>query len=86
MALSKLNTIEKIMSKALMDSDMSHEEFTLVINEKQNFLRLKESIKRKDSQLGDIKRDRLIQHGKNNGISELLKQNERPSLKLKTEI
>ena len=69
-----------------MDSDMSHEEFTLVINEKQNFLRLKESIKRKDSQLGDIKRDRLIQHGKNNGISELLKQNERPSLKLKTEI
>ena len=73
MALSKLNTIEKIMSKALMDSDMSHEEFTLVINEKQNFLRLKESIKRKDSQLGDIKRDRLIQHGKNNEINELLK-------------
>ena len=86
MALSKLNTIEKIMSKALMDSDMSHEEFTLVINEKQNFLRLKESIKRKDSQLGDIKRDRLIQHGKNNEINELLKQNERPNLKLKTEI
>ena len=69
-----------------MDSDMSHEEFTLVINEKQNFLRLKESIKRKDSQLGDIKRDRLIQHGKNNKINELLKQNERPNLKLKTEI
>ena len=69
-----------------MDSDMSHEEFTLVINEKQNFLRLKESIKRKDSQLGDIKRDRLIQHGKNNEINELLKQNERPNLKLKTEI
>ena len=65
---------------------MSHEEFTLVINEKQNFLRLKESIKRKDSQLGDIKRDRLIQHGKNNEINELLKQNERPNLKLKTEI
>ena len=86
MALSKLNTLEKIMSKALMDSDMSHEEFTLVINEKQNFLRLKESIKRKDSQLGDIKRDRLIQHGKNNEINELLKQNERPNLKLKTEI
>ena len=84
--MSKLNTIEKIMSKALMDSDMSHEEFMLVINEKQNFLRLKETIKRKDSQLGDIKRDRLIQHGKNNGINELLKQNERPSLKLKTEI
>lgn len=63
MALSKLNTTEKIMSKALMDSDMS-DEFTLVINEKQNFLRLKESIRRKDSQLGGIKRDRLIQHGK----------------------
>ena len=86
-----MNAIEKIISKALIDFDMSHEELsheelTLVINAEQNFIRLKESIRRKDSQLGDIKRDSLIQHGKIIGINELLKQNEKQSLKLKTEI
>ena len=30
---------------ALIDSDISHEEFTLVINEVQSFFRLKENIR-----------------------------------------
>ena len=33
---TKLNSIEKKISKALIDSDISHNEFTLVINEKKN--------------------------------------------------
>ena len=45
--------IEKIISKALIDSVTTHEEFMLVIDEKQNYLRLKESIRTKDIQLGD---------------------------------
>ena len=39
-----------------------------------------------DSQLGDIEQDRLIDHEKKIGIKEVLIQNERQSLKLKTEI
>lgn len=45
---SKLNTIEKILSKGLIEFDVSHDEFTLVINEGQNYFRLKESIKPKE--------------------------------------
>ena len=38
---SKLNSIEKILSKTLIDSDISHEEVTIGINEKQNHVRIK---------------------------------------------
>ena len=38
---SKLNIIEKMLSKSLIDSDITHEEFTRMINDKQNYYRLK---------------------------------------------
>ena len=82
---SKLNSIEKIIFKALIDSDISQEEYTLVINEEQNYLRVEEIIRTKDSQL-DIERDTLIEHGKRIGINEIIKQNEGQILKYKTEI
>ena len=41
LARSKLNSIEKIIFKALIDSDISYEEFMVVINEKQNHFWLK---------------------------------------------
>ena len=40
----------------------------LVINEEQNYLRLIESIRTKDGQVGDIERDRLIDHSKRIGF------------------
>ena len=52
LARSKLNGIEKIISKAMIDSDISHKEFTLVINLRKNYFRLKERIKGKDNHLG----------------------------------
>ena len=39
---------------------ISHEEFMLVINEEQNYFRLKETVRTKDSQRSDMERDRLI--------------------------
>ena len=68
-----MNSIENIIYKAQIDSDISHEEFTLVINEEKKYLRLKESIRTKDCQQGDIERNRLIEHGKRIGINEILK-------------
>ena len=44
MVRGKLNSIEKIISESLIDSDISQDEFTLVINEEQNYFRLKENI------------------------------------------
>ena len=35
----KLNSIEKVTSKALTDSNISHAEFDLVIKENQNYFR-----------------------------------------------
>ena len=42
----------------------------LVIKKEQNYLRLKEIIRTKDSQVGDIQRGRLIQHSKKTGIDK----------------
>lgn len=56
----KINSSEKIISKAVTDAEIIHEEFTLVSNVSQSYCRLKDSISRKDSQLGDVQKDRLI--------------------------
>ena len=47
LARNTLNSIEKIMSKELIDSDISHEDFMIGINEEQNYLRLKVSVSTK---------------------------------------
>ena len=65
------------MSKALIDSDISHEEFQIMINNKQNYFRLTKSTIVKDSRLGDTERNKLIEHHKRVGIDEILKRNDR---------
>ena len=47
-----------MISKVLMDSDISHDEFMLGINEEKAVLEWKKSIKTRDIQLHDIDRDR----------------------------
>ena len=47
MARNKLNHIVKVISKAPIDFDISHDEFTLVINEEENYLRLKKASEQK---------------------------------------
>ena len=56
---SKLNSIENIVSEELIDSDINHDEFTLVINKVYHYFRLNKNIRIKDDQLGDIERDRF---------------------------
>ena len=53
LARSKFNSIEKIF-KALTDSDLSHDKFTLVVDEEQNYFKQKESIRVKGNQHGNI--------------------------------
>ena len=45
LARSKLNSIESKISEALINSKMSHEDFTTIINEEKNYHELKESIR-----------------------------------------
>ena len=45
LARSKLNSIERKISEALISNRISHEEFIKIINEERNYKELKESIK-----------------------------------------
>ena len=47
LAKSKLNSIESLMSQALIDLDISHEEFKTIVNEKDKYDQMKESIRNK---------------------------------------
>ena len=44
-AKSKLNSIETLMSQALIDLDISHEELKTIVNEKEKYEQMKVSIR-----------------------------------------
>ena len=45
LARSKLNSIERKISEALINNEISHEDFVTIINEERNYRKLKESIR-----------------------------------------
>ena len=45
LAKSKLNSIETLMSQALIDLDISHEEFKTIVREKEKYGQMKEIIR-----------------------------------------
>ena len=45
LARSKLNSIERKIYGALINNQISHEDFMTIINEKRNYRELKESIR-----------------------------------------
>ena len=44
LAKSKLNSIETLISKALNNMDISHEEFIAILNEKDKYERMKKNV------------------------------------------
>ena len=74
LARSKLNNIESKVSEALINNEISHEDFTIIINEEKNYQDLKESIRMMNSQRSDAEKINLIEEGKNIGIDEVIKQ------------
>ena len=62
LAKSKLNTIETLISQALIDIDISHEEFIRVLKEKDKYEKMKENLRSKNEEhkimrLSSIKSD-----------------------------
>ena len=45
LANSKLNSIETLISQALIDRKISHEEFITILNEKDKYEKMKENIR-----------------------------------------
>ena len=45
LAKSKLNSIETLVSQALVDMEISHEEFIMILKEKNKYKKMKENLK-----------------------------------------
>ena len=62
LANSKLNSIESLMSQALINVDISHEEFKTIVNEKEKYNQMKESIRneKKKMETNLVKMHKLI--------------------------
>ena len=53
---SKLKSLESKISKALLDNEISHEDFETIVNEEKKYLELKESIRMMNSQRSDAEK------------------------------
>ena len=76
LARSKLNSIESKISEALINNEISHDDFMTIINEEKKYRELKESIRMMNSQRSDAEKVNLIEEGKKIGINEAIKHNE----------
>ena len=62
-ARSKLNSIKSMISKALIENEISNEDFKTIINDERNYRELKESIRMMKIERSDIERNKLIEDG-----------------------
>ena len=76
LARIKLNSIESKMSEALINNEISHEDFMTTLNEEKKYRELKESIRVMKSQRSDDKKNYLLEEGKKIDINEVIKRNE----------
>ena len=54
LAKSKLNSIDTLISQALIDMDISHEEFITILKEKDRYEMMKENLKNKNGESYEI--------------------------------
>ena len=73
-ARRKLNIMESKISEALINNEISHEDFLMIVNEEEKYRKLKESIRMMNSQRTDSEKINLIEKGKKIGINEVIKR------------
>ena len=73
LARSKLNSIESKISEPLINNEISHEDFTTIINEEN--CKLKESIRIRRTQRSDTEKNNLVEEDKRKGIDKIIRQN-----------
>ena len=74
LARSKSNSIESKISEAVINNEISHEDFVTIINEENKYQELKESIRMMNSQRSVAERINLIEEGEKIGINEVIKR------------
>ena len=73
LARSKLNSIESKISEALINNEISHEDFMTIINEEIKCRELKNALKWWIVKEMMLKKINLIEEGKKAGIKEVIK-------------
>ena len=86
LAKTKLNNIESKISEALINNEISHEDFQTIINEEKIYRELKENIRMINSRRADTEKINLIEESKKIGIDEVIKHNEIINKSLKPKI
>ena len=71
-----MNSIGTKISEALINNEVSREDFMTIINEEKKYRELKESIRIMNSQRNDVEKINLFEEGKKLGINEVIKRNE----------
>ena len=59
LAKSKLDSIETLVSQALIDMEISHEEFNAIIREKQKYERMKENVRNVSERSSAVKQENM---------------------------
>ena len=60
LARSKLDSIESKISEAMINNEISHEDFTTIINEEKKYWELKESFGMMNSERSDAEKNNVI--------------------------
>ena len=60
LAKSKFNNIESLVSRALIDMKISHEEFVTILKEKDKFKKMKENVKRISEKLEEKQENKRL--------------------------
>ena len=75
LARTKLNSIERKISEALMNNEISHEDFTTIINEKKTIVNLKKILEWWKHKELMLKKINLIDESERKGIDKNTRQN-----------
>ena len=67
--------MESKISEALINNEISHEDFVTIINEGKKYRELKQSIRMMNSQRRDLEKVILIEDGQKIGVNEVIKHN-----------
>ena len=76
LARRKWNSIESKISETLINNEISHKDFTTIINEEKKYRELKQSIRMTNTQRNDAEKVNLIAEGKKISINKAIRHNE----------
>ena len=76
LARIRLYSIESKISEALINNEISHEDFMTILNDEKKYRELKESIRMTNGYRNDVEKISLIEEGKAIGINEVIERNE----------